>query len=69
MIIFFNSFVIAHEFFDALPVHKFQKTKENEWREVCIDMDYSEDGPHHLRFVLMGRILPGRVVLLLNELS
>jgi len=46
------SFVIAHEFFDALPVHKFQKTKENEWREVCIDMDYSEDGPHHLRFAL-----------------
>lgn len=46
------SFIVAHEFFDALPVHKFQKTEENGWREICIDMDYSEEGPHHLRFAL-----------------
>ena len=45
------SFIVAHEFFDALPVHKFQKTTEHGWREVCIDVDPSEDGPHHLRWV------------------
>ncbi|XP_072032555.1 protein arginine methyltransferase NDUFAF7, mitochondrial-like isoform X2 [Amphiura filiformis] len=41
---------IAHEFFDALPVHKFQKTDKG-WREVMVDIDEG-DGPHHLRFVL-----------------
>lgn len=42
--------IIAHEFFDALPIHKFQKTPEG-WREVLIDID---DGPgqHHLQYVL-----------------
>lgn len=44
------SCMIAHELFDALPIHKFQKTPEG-WREVLIDID---DGPgqHHLRYVL-----------------
>ncbi|XP_013781570.1 protein arginine methyltransferase NDUFAF7, mitochondrial-like [Limulus polyphemus] len=41
---------IAHEFFDALPIHKFQKTPEG-WREVLIDTDDTK-GPHHLRYVL-----------------
>ncbi|XP_044763454.1 protein arginine methyltransferase NDUFAF7 homolog, mitochondrial [Coccinella septempunctata] len=35
------SIVIAHEFFDALPIHKFQKT-ENGYREVLIDIDQEE---------------------------
>lgn len=39
---------LAHEFFDALPVHKLVK-KENEWREVLIDLDTSRSG---LRYVL-----------------
>lgn len=30
------SLILAHEFFDALPVHKFVKT-DNGWREVLID--------------------------------
>uniref|UniRef100_A0A131YWW7 Protein arginine methyltransferase NDUFAF7 n=1 Tax=Rhipicephalus appendiculatus TaxID=34631 RepID=A0A131YWW7_RHIAP len=41
---------IAHEFLDALPVHKFQRTPEG-WREVFIDLD-DGPGPHHLRYVL-----------------
>ncbi|KAM4693627.1 protein arginine methyltransferase NDUFAF7, mitochondrial [Discoglossus pictus] len=43
------TFYIAHEFFDALPVHKLQKTKEG-WREILIDID--PDVPEKLRFVL-----------------
>ncbi|ORZ17675.1 S-adenosyl-L-methionine-dependent methyltransferase [Absidia repens] len=32
------SFIMAHEFFDALPVHSFEKTSEG-WREMLVDMD------------------------------
>ncbi|GFO34673.1 NADP dehydrogenase [ubiquinone] complex i, assembly factor 7-like [Plakobranchus ocellatus] len=39
---------IAHEFLDALPIHKFHKTDKG-WREVMIDVDPEKDG---LRFVL-----------------
>lgn len=47
--------VIAHEFFDALPVHLFRyrenKTQQKgEWREILVDSDTS--GPHHFRLVL-----------------
>jgi SAM-dependent MidA family methyltransferase len=31
-----TNFIIAHEFFDALPINKFQKTKEG-WREILVD--------------------------------
>ncbi|XP_012971429.1 protein arginine methyltransferase NDUFAF7, mitochondrial isoform X3 [Mesocricetus auratus] len=43
------SFYLAHEFFDALPVHKFQKTSQG-WREVLVDID--PQVPDKLRFVL-----------------
>ncbi|XP_004083986.1 protein arginine methyltransferase NDUFAF7, mitochondrial [Oryzias latipes] len=43
------SIFIAHEFFDALPVHKFQRTDRG-WREVMVDID--PHGPQQLRFVL-----------------
>lgn len=43
------TFFVAHEFFDALPIHKLQKTSEG-WREMLIDVD--PEIPHKLRFVL-----------------
>ncbi|KAM8847417.1 protein arginine methyltransferase NDUFAF7, mitochondrial isoform 2-T2 [Synchiropus picturatus] len=43
------SVFLAHEFFDALPIHKFQRTHKG-WREVLVDVD--PDSPTRLRFVL-----------------
>ena len=42
------SFYVAHEFFDALPIHKFQKV-DGQWHEVLIDVN---DNETCLRFVL-----------------
>eukprot|EP00455_Lapot_gusevi_P051806 TRINITY_DN780_c0_g1_i4.p1 TRINITY_DN780_c0_g1~~TRINITY_DN780_c0_g1_i4.p1 ORF type:complete len:510 (-),score=82.11 TRINITY_DN780_c0_g1_i4:36-1565(-) len=47
------SLIIAHEFFDALPVHQFVHT-ERGWCERLVDLDEGE-GEHHLRFVLSGQ--------------
>ncbi|XP_060100076.1 protein arginine methyltransferase NDUFAF7, mitochondrial isoform X2 [Heteronotia binoei] len=44
-----NSFYLAHEFLDALPIHKFQKTEKG-WRELLVDID--PEAPDKLRFVL-----------------
>ncbi|XP_074845767.1 protein arginine methyltransferase NDUFAF7, mitochondrial isoform X2 [Carettochelys insculpta] len=49
------SFYLAHEFFDALPIHKFQRT-EHGWREVLIDID--PNVPNQLRFVLAPSATP-----------
>ncbi|XP_072491964.1 protein arginine methyltransferase NDUFAF7, mitochondrial isoform X1 [Notamacropus eugenii] len=49
------SFYLAHEFFDALPVHKFQKTPQG-WREVFIDIDPQDSDK--LRFVLAPSSTP-----------
>lgn len=46
------SVIVAHEFFDAMPVHKFQRTASDDkakWREILIDID-AADGDR-LRFV------------------
>ncbi|XP_006525058.1 protein arginine methyltransferase NDUFAF7, mitochondrial isoform X1 [Mus musculus] len=43
------SLYLAHEFFDVLPVHKFQKTPRG-WREVFVDVD--PQASDKLRFVL-----------------
>lgn len=40
---------VAQEFFDALPIHKFQKTAKG-WREVMVDIDPEKE--EQLRFVL-----------------
>nr|XP_009932720.1 PREDICTED: NADH dehydrogenase [ubiquinone] complex I, assembly factor 7 [Opisthocomus hoazin] len=49
------SFYLAHEFFDALPIHKFQRTEKG-WREVLVDID--PDVPDQLRFVLSPSSTP-----------
>ncbi|XP_013766199.1 protein arginine methyltransferase NDUFAF7, mitochondrial [Pundamilia nyererei] len=43
------SIFVAHEFFDALPIHKFQRTEKG-WREVLVDID--PEKPDTLRFVV-----------------
>lgn len=43
------SIFLAHEFFDALPIHKFQRTEKG-WREVMVDID--PEKPDQLRFVV-----------------
>ena len=47
------SFYLAHEFFDALPIHKFVRTKDGDWREILVDIDPSKDAATEnvLRFV------------------
>lgn len=36
------SIILAHEFFDALPIHKLQKD-ENVWKEILVDIDPSDE--------------------------
>ncbi|KAG7257157.1 hypothetical protein CRUP_023678 [Coryphaenoides rupestris] len=44
------SVFLAHEFFDALPIHKFQRTPRG-WREVMVDVD--PERSDQLRFVIV----------------
>lgn len=44
------TFVIAHEFFDALPIHQFEKTQDGKhWAEKLVDYDPESDS---FRFTL-----------------
>ncbi|XP_043913423.1 protein arginine methyltransferase NDUFAF7, mitochondrial [Protopterus annectens] len=43
------AFYLANEFFDALPIHKFQKTEQG-WREILVDVNPQLS--NELRFVL-----------------
>jgi len=50
------SFFLAHEFFDALPVHKLQRTPDG-WREILIDINPDSETPS-LRYVLSRHATP-----------
>ncbi|KAF6730376.1 NADH dehydrogenase [ubiquinone] complex I, assembly factor 7 [Oryzias melastigma] len=59
------SIFVAHEFFDALPIHKFQRTDRG-WREVMVDIDPHK--PQQLRFVLApSRTLASSVLVQADE--
>ncbi|XP_053204489.1 protein arginine methyltransferase NDUFAF7, mitochondrial-like [Panonychus citri] len=51
---------IAHEFLDALPIHKFQKNEAGEWREVLVDINANEE----LRYVLSRHPTPASKLLI-----
>ncbi|XP_076990113.1 protein arginine methyltransferase NDUFAF7, mitochondrial isoform X2 [Tamandua tetradactyla] len=59
------SFYLAHEFFDVLPVHKFQKTPQG-WREIFIDIDPQVSDK--LRFVLAPCSTPAEVFIQPGEM-
>ncbi|XP_063504879.1 protein arginine methyltransferase NDUFAF7, mitochondrial isoform X3 [Pongo pygmaeus] len=58
------SFYLAHEFFDVLPVHKFQKTPQG-WREVFVDIDPQVSDK--LRFVLAPSATPAEAFIQHDE--
>lgn len=49
------SIFLAHEFFDVLPVHKFQRTDKN-WREILINVDKTKE--NSFRFVSSNAVTP-----------
>ncbi|XP_050948083.1 protein arginine methyltransferase NDUFAF7, mitochondrial [Labeo rohita] len=60
------SVFLAHEFFDALPIHKFQRTEKG-WREVMVDID--PESPEKLRFVVSHSPTLASGILLQNDES
>lgn len=58
------SLYLAHEFFDVLPVHKFQKTPRG-WREVFVDVD--PQASDKLRFVLAPCATPAEAFIQRDE--
>ncbi|XP_014242574.1 protein arginine methyltransferase NDUFAF7, mitochondrial isoform X2 [Cimex lectularius] len=55
--------ILAHEFFDALPIHKFQKTDEG-WREVLIDVN---EAGNKLRYVISKAPTPASLYFTAGE--
>uniref|UniRef100_A0A5S6QTD2 Protein arginine methyltransferase NDUFAF7 n=1 Tax=Trichuris muris TaxID=70415 RepID=A0A5S6QTD2_TRIMR len=58
------SLIVAHEFFDAMPVHKFRKVEVG-WREVLVD----KGAGCSLRFCLAPSITPSQRAFLDDELT
>lgn len=55
---------VAQEFFDALPVHVFQRAPGGVWRERLVDVQGDADpGPFHFRFVLAPGATPASAML------
>lgn len=50
------SIFLAHEFFDALPIHKFQHNDDNSWQEILIDVDKTKE--NQFRFVASNVVTP-----------
>ncbi|CAI9723950.1 Hypothetical predicted protein [Octopus vulgaris] len=57
---------IAHEFFDVLPVHKFQKT-ERGWREVLVDLNLDLSSPNDFKFTVSKSPTPALVIFQVDE--
>merc|ERR1719376_43765 len=55
------SFFLAHEFLDALPVNKFERSEDSSWREVLVDIDEEREG--ELRYVISRNATPSCVLL------
>lgn len=49
------SLIVANEFFDALPIHKFQRT-ERGYREILIDLDPNEET--NFRYIIANNETP-----------
>ncbi|KAL2915835.1 hypothetical protein HK105_204536 [Polyrhizophydium stewartii] len=65
------TFLMAHEFFDAMPVYKFEATQRTEqgWRELVVDLDEDPGSPRHFRFVLAPTATKASVSLLKGSLD
>ncbi|XP_015434992.1 PREDICTED: NADH dehydrogenase [ubiquinone] complex I, assembly factor 7 homolog [Dufourea novaeangliae] len=59
------SIFLAHEFFDALPIHKFQKTDRG-WNEVLVDI-IENSNEEKFRYVLSNIQTPATVYIPDNE--
>lgn len=56
--------LVAHEFFDALPIHKFQNTDEG-YREILIDIDTTKE--LGFRYVLAREHTPASKILIKQD--
>eukprot|EP00050_Salpingoeca_kvevrii_P000140 m.142669 g.142669 ORF g.142669 m.142669 type:complete len:153 (+) comp10039_c0_seq1:593-1051(+) len=58
-----HTFVVAHEFFDALPVSQFELTEAG-WREILVDACNADDTEHayEFRFLLADDETPASKV-------
>ncbi|XP_011501345.1 PREDICTED: NADH dehydrogenase [ubiquinone] complex I, assembly factor 7 [Ceratosolen solmsi marchali] len=54
------SIFIAHEFFDVLPIQKFQKTKDG-WFEILVDIDETDKNNEKFRFILSKTLSCDRI--------
>ncbi|KAJ1567280.1 hypothetical protein HK405_006507 [Cladochytrium tenue] len=57
------TYIICHEFFDALPVHQFEKMADG-WHEILVDIDESPSSPYHFRFLRSAEPAPSALTLL-----